>query len=300
MKISKQGMGLPGGTPDDGQMAKINLQSKTALTPEEVYAFSVRLCDDQVDRDYERFDAGALETLGRLFVGKPGIVDHNWSAEKQVARIFDTEVVQEPEGSWLRGWAYIPRAGKEEVIRDIESGIRREVSISCSMGRKTCSICGGEMGTCGHVPGKHYEGELCIGILQEPQDAYEFSFVAVPAQPKAGVMKHWKGGESMNLKEYVEKSGLDVLKKELARLKALASYGEAQRVEKEQEFVRMGVALELGLSRKELEEVALGLEDELLEKFHKGLKKKMEQIHCGKSQLSADVVDKSDGEAYRI
>lgn len=300
MKINKQGMGLPGGVPDDGQLEKINLQSKTALTSEEVYAFSVRLCDDHVDRDYEQFDREALETLGKLFVGKPGIVDHNWSAEKQVARVFDTEVVREPESSWLRGWAYIPRKGKEEVIHDIESGIRREVSISCSMGRKTCSICGGEIGACGHVPGKYYEGEMCIGILQEPLDAYEFSFVAVPAQPRAGVMKHWKGGEYMGLKEYVEKSGLEGLKKELAKLKALASYGEAQRIEKEQDFARMGVALELGLSRKELEEMAMGLEDDVLDKLHKGFQKKMEQIHCGKSQLSADVVKDCDGEVYRI
>lgn len=300
MKISKQGMGMAGGRPDDAQMAKINAQSKGTLTAEEVYAFSVRLCDDQVDRDFEQFDGEALAVLGQMFVGKPGIVDHNWSAEKQVARIFDTEVVQDREGAWLRGWAYIPRKGKEAVIDDIESGIRREVSISCSMGKKVCSICGGEIGACGHVPGKCYEGEMCVGILKEPQDAYEFSFVAVPAQPRAGVTKAWKGGERVGLKEYVEKSGLESLKKELAKLKALAGYGEAQRMEKEQDIARMGVALELGLSRKELEEVALGLEDELLDKLHQGLKKKMEQLHCGKSQLNPDVVDSGDGDAYRI
>lgn len=300
MKISKQGLGLPGGTPDDAQLQKINGQSKTELTPEEVYAFSVRLCDDQVDRDYERFDGAALEALGQLFVGKPGIVDHNWSAEKQVARVFDTEVVQEVDCRWLKGWAYIPRMGKEALISDIESGIRREVSISCSMGKKVCSICGGEIGSCGHVPGKYYEGQQCVGILREPMDAYEFSFVAVPAQPKAGVVKHWRGGEDMSLKEYVEKSGLEGLKKEWERLKTLAGYGAAQRREKEQELARMGVALELGLSRMELEEMALGLEDDLLDKLYQGLQKKLGTIHCGKSQLSADVEDICDKDAYLI
>ena len=35
--------------------------------------------------------------------------------------------------------------------------------------------------------GRH--GKKCIGELSEPTDAYEFSFVAVPAQPGAGVTK---------------------------------------------------------------------------------------------------------------
>lgn len=300
MKIEKQGVPLTGGTPDEIQLEKLNRQSRTALEAEEVYVFAVRLCDDQVDRDSERFDTAALPALGSLFVGKPGIVDHNWSAEKQAARIFDTEVVLEGGVSWLKAWAYIPRSGREELISDIESGIRREVSISCGMGRKECSICGEEIGHCGHQPGRSYEGEVCVGILKEPKDAYEFSFVAVPAQPKAGVVKHWKGGENMSLKEYVEHSGLESLKNELKKLKALAQYGQQQRLKKEQEVARMGVALELGLSRKELEQMALELEDDTLEKLHKGLKKKLEQCHTGKSQLMADTAESSDKDAYMI
>ena len=34
----------------------INQFAKTALTEEQVYAFGVRLCDNEVDRDFERFD----------------------------------------------------------------------------------------------------------------------------------------------------------------------------------------------------------------------------------------------------
>lgn len=300
MKIEKQGMPLAGGTPDQRQLERVNMQSKTPLKAEEVYVFAVRLCDNQVDRDYERFATEVLPELGRLFVGKPGIVDHNWSAEKQAARIFDTEVVSEGECCWLKAWAYIPRAGKESLIADIESGIRKEVSISCSMAKKECSICGGDIGACGHQPGRCYEGEVCVGILKEPSDAYEFSFVAVPAQPKAGVVKHWKGGERMSLKEYVDQSGLDSLKKELSRLKQLALYGEEKRLEKEQEVARMGVALDLGLSRKELEQLALELEDETLDKLHAGLQKKMAQCYCGESQLATDVTEHCDKDAYLI
>lgn len=300
MKIEKQAGTLGGGTPDQAQLEKVNLQCKSPMKAEEVYVFALRLCDDQVDRDGERFDREALRELGRLFVGKPGIVDHNWSAEKQVARIFDTEVIGEKDITWLKAWAYIPRMGKETLIADIESGIRKEVSISCSMEKKECSVCGGELGVCGHRVGRCYDGTVCVGILKEPKDAYEFSFVAVPAQREAGVVKHWKGGEAMSLRDYVEKSGLDVLKQELQKLKRLAEYGEAQRKSREQEVTRMGVALELGLNKRDLSELAEQLEDETLDKLYEGLKKKLESCYDGRSQLMPDETGNGEKEAYLI
>ena len=55
MKIQKQASVLTAGTPDAEQLEKINRQAKSPLKAEEVYVFSVRLCDDQPDRDHERF-----------------------------------------------------------------------------------------------------------------------------------------------------------------------------------------------------------------------------------------------------
>ena len=91
-----------GGVPTPEQLAKINLQSKAELKAEQVYCFSVRLCDDQPDRDFERFDTAALPVLAELFIGKTGICDHQWSADRQVARIFDTQVVREDDGASFR------------------------------------------------------------------------------------------------------------------------------------------------------------------------------------------------------
>ena len=76
-------------------MAAINAQARGKLTAQQVFVFSLRLCDDQVDRDMERFDTQALYSLAKLFIGKTGIVDHRWSSDSQVARIFETQVVQE-------------------------------------------------------------------------------------------------------------------------------------------------------------------------------------------------------------
>ena len=100
------------GEPTAQQLEAINALAKGTMTQEQVYVFSVRLCDDQVDRDYERFDSLALPELAKLFIGKAGIVDHKWSAESQVARIFATEVVTEQAVSYIKAWAYIRRGGK--------------------------------------------------------------------------------------------------------------------------------------------------------------------------------------------
>ena len=281
------------GVPTEAQLGKVNLQSKSSLTAEEVYVFSVRLCDDQVDRDGERFDPAALPRLGELFLGKPGIVDHNWSAEKQVARIFDTEVVREGEVTCLLAWAYIPRQGREQLICDIESGIRREVSISCAMGRKVCSVCGESYGTCGHRAGERYGETECIGVLTEPGDAYEFSFVAVPAQREAGVRKTMKGGEEMELEEMVSKAGSKT-QAEYETLRLLADYGRLCREEDQAEALRLAGALNLGLGREALEPVIKGLAPRELRRMLKELRTQMGEVFTPVPQLP------TDGEAYMI
>lgn len=216
----------------------INRFAKTELTAEQVYAFSVRLCDNEVDRDFERFDTAALERLGKLFLGKSGIFDHQWSAQGQTARIYRTEVVRESTVltaagdpyCWLKGWAYLLRTEKNrDLIAEIEGGIKKEVSVGCSMGRRVCSVCGAEDGSCEHVKGRMYGDRLCFTELREPVDAYEWSFVAVPAQRKAGVLKRFgqESGETALLQKQAAlgRKYLEELRREVARLAMLADDG---------------------------------------------------------------------------
>ena len=220
---------------DSGELEAVNRFAKTPLAAEQVYTFSLRLCDNEVDRDFERFDAAALERLGELFVGKSGVFDHQWSARGQTARIYRTEVVREPsmttaagdEYRWLKGWAYLLRTEKNaDLIAEIEGGIKKEVSVGCSMGRSVCSICGAEQGGCRHVKGQVYGEKLCFAELQEPVDAYEWSFVAVPAQRGAGVLKRF-GGEDRRLAPLRKEAELGrkylaELRREVVRLAMLA------------------------------------------------------------------------------
>ena len=245
MDVKKDASAVGVGVPTEAQLAAINALAKGNLTAEQVYVFSVRLCDDQVDRDYERFDTEALAVLAKLFVGKSGIVDHKWSAGGQLARIFETEVVREEGVSFLKAWAYIRRGGAgDEWIADIEAGIKKEVSVGCAMGRSVCSVCGGDYGSCGHRKGEYYDGALCCAVLRDPVDAYEFSFVAVPAQRSAGVLKGMGGNAT--LKELADEFGAQ---EEYRGLWKLARMGQEYQKQLGSEVVRL--ALMLGLRLEE-------------------------------------------------
>ena len=256
MDVKKESNAVGVGVPDARQLEKINALAKGTMTAEQVYVFSVRLCDDRVDRDYERFDAAALPELAKLFVGKSGIVDHKWSAGSQLARIFDTEILEEDGVTSIKAWAYIRRGGAgDEWIADIEAGIKKEVSVGCAMGRSVCSICGGDYGSCGHRKGEYYEGELCCAILQEPVDAYEFSFVAVPAQRDAGVLKGM--GRHLSLKELADAHGAQ---EEYRSLWKQARLGQAYQKQLSDEVVRLTLMLGLkvgeGVLRGAVEKLA--------------------------------------------
>ena len=253
MEIRKEAQAASSGVPTAVQLERINALAKARLNGEQVYVFSLRLCDDQVDRDFERFDEAALPGLAKLFLGKTGIVDHRWSAENQVARIFETQVVKEKGTSYIKAWASIRRGGaNDEIIADIEAGIKKEVSVGCAMGRAVCSVCGSEYGTCGHMKGESYDGQVCCAILQEPVDAYEFSFVAVPAQREAGVLKALGGGKR-KLTELAEEFGVQG---EYRALMKEAELGKRYRKELEDNVVRLGLSLELGVAEPVLRSLA--------------------------------------------
>lgn len=243
-----QEMMMPG-VPDAAEMEKINAQSYGTLRAEEVYTFSVILCDNEVDRDLERFSIPALEKLAELFVGRSGIFDHTMRGRDQVARIYDCAVVREPGRTTRCGEVYTALKAKAYMLRgstlaqEIEAGIKREVSVGCSVGRSVCSVCGADMkaSPCAHHKGETYGGVLCCAVLDSPTDAYEWSFVAVPAQPAAGVHKSFDPTEEKAMEDIVkmvrtatggvtlDEQQTRALAGQVEKMAALARDGEAYR-----------------------------------------------------------------------
>ena len=158
------------GVPSPKDLEMIQKYARVQLTAQDVYVFQTVLCDNEIDRDGERFDAAALEKLAELFLGKTGLFDHSGKSGDQVMRAFDTGLTHNPERitgaaepyAALTAKVYILR-GEETaaLIREIDGGIKKEVSVSCAVKRVVCSVCGNAISRCGHRKGELYDGKLC-------------------------------------------------------------------------------------------------------------------------------------------
>ena len=191
----------------DDELKLINKHTLSPLSAEEVFTFKAVLCDNEIDRQSERFTVKALEDLKKLFVGKTVIKDHSWSANDQVARIYATDLVMgdktnksgEPSAQLVAYCYMVKTASNADLIAEIKGGIKKEGSVGFRASSVICSICGTDNAKsyCRHFPGKSYEKQggpqQCIFTLAGVSDAYEFSLVAVPAQKSAGVRKSYTG-----------------------------------------------------------------------------------------------------------
>ena len=152
------------------ELVKINQFALKELTADEVFTFKLAACNNDIDRDFEAFTSAALHKLAELYVGKTIIQDHRASTANQCARIYDAEVEATGETSKtgepferLILHCYCLRANNEELIADIEAGIKKECSVGCAIGKAICSICEQDNAKswCEHYPSKTYDGRLC-------------------------------------------------------------------------------------------------------------------------------------------
>ncbi len=148
----------------NGIIEELNSFTKRNNQKDSFFIFDITLCNSKPDRDNECFSVKSLYDMRSLFLGKTGYVASN---PTQMARIFKTWIVQTEEFYSgfpvyeLRAYAYMIRtSGNVDVIKEIETGIRKEVSISCSVISKV----------------KVNKTTLLDGV----QDVYEWSFVEPP------------------------------------------------------------------------------------------------------------------------
>ena len=283
--------------PTDEELGLINAYTRRELSADEVYVFSVVLCDNDVDRDGERFTVESLFELEKLFVGKTGIFDHDPSAKNQTARIISCRVenvasrttATGDEYFCLKARAYLPRTeGNSELIAALDSGIVKEVSVGCAVGKILCSVCGDDIGMCPHRKGETYGGKLCCGELTEPYDAYEWSFVAVPAQKNAGVtktaygkeidmegiMKKLSRGQSATFSDRDCKKLLEYIDS----LKQSAKDGVYYRDSLTSEVLRLSAAVQPGISRETMESVTKGMSVAQLKEFKNAFEKQRAEL----------------------
>ena len=301
----------------DEELSLINKLTRRKFTSDEVYIFSVVLCDNEIDRENERFTDNALEKLEKMYVGKTGILDHNPTSENQTARIFKCWVEKVPGRNnclnkpykRLLAKAYMPKSSKNEnLILEIDSGIKKEVSVGCSVESVTCSICGKEMklDSCSHIKGKKYQKDrsyqICHAVLDNPLDAYEWSFVAVPAQREAGVIKAYKpllkGGEK-NMEDVIKalsegqsvsfnESQASKLFEIIKSLKEKAEIGQSYYEDLKSEVVKLSAMTQPEINITVMKNIAEKMSIDELKSFRDSFKSKLAKIVPTKPQFAPE------------
>lgn len=306
---------------NENDIELINRYSRKELTEDEVYIFSVTLCDNEIDRDNERFTKSALDELAELFEGKTGIFDHSMKTVNQNARIFKTWVEADETRKTSIGEQYYRLKAKAYMIRtednkslidEIEAGIKKEVSVSCSVDEINCSICGEniKMLRCEHIPGKNYAGKLCHRILNSVSDAYEWSFVAVPAQREAGVTKAFSSETNPTAIEKIKScsSSVELSEKQVGELREYIAFLESfsdDATEYRNTIIRQIQKYALiAMPKVNISNFISGCKDmsiHELKELNKGLKDQAEQFIPPQIQLKPITnLNKADNTAFQI
>lgn len=196
-------------TEDD--LKKINKYTIDNVTAEDVFVFKAVIADnEQDDRNHMPFNMKAIRDMKKLYPGKTMLKDHRRSADNQIARIYDTEIVEsekttelgENHAELVAKMYMVKTASNADLIAEIKGGIKREVSTGTVANKMICSVCGVDnmKDWCIHYPGREYtlqatgEKRRCKMLLDGVKEAYELSFVAIPAQPRAGTRKDFSDG----------------------------------------------------------------------------------------------------------
>lgn len=214
----------PGATmrPTDAQLSEINKFTRKAVTADEVVAFDTLSCNDIVDRDDDQFSTQCVKDFAALeqpysSVGKSYMLDHSYSVNNAIGRIFGVGTKKVSGANFLTNSVYVPNTeSNQKLIEDIDFGINWAVSVGVVLGKASCTVCGAGFSSWGwwcvngHDKGAYYDpnneeedawgwplacdpntkGAIkCVRKFDEPKDFYELSQVFLGAQYFASLEK---------------------------------------------------------------------------------------------------------------
>jgi len=130
-------------SPDAAQLAKINTFTKRTFTADELYIGQLRLANNCIDRDGERFSEFTIKGFVNTAVRKTMLLDHDRSLKSAIGKYFDCELEEMPlaqaiaetgadlklpegmnEVQFMSPWFYIPKKGLDEKdLVKLEAGI---------------------------------------------------------------------------------------------------------------------------------------------------------------------------------
>jgi hypothetical protein len=163
------------------------------VKPDDVYVRTMFVTSDKLNSQGGRFQPEEIEELCRLIPGAPVLVGHD-KRRLPIARCFKVETVDRNGENWVKVWFYWLRdtEGADDLLKNIDGGIYTECSLGFSFKLPECSICGGDIRKCSHVPGREYRGasgqmELCHFLYRKITRVNEISLVYRGAVPGTAI-----------------------------------------------------------------------------------------------------------------
>jgi len=163
----------------------VNKYTLRPLKREEFSAFTMDLCNNQIDAHYSRFPVEELEKINVMVPGRPFMERHDTKGTLPRGTFFRSRLHDEPERDHVsvRPDVYILNTEDNRgLIANIEGGVYRGTSIGFSFMRPECSICHKDIRTCDHVPGRTYGDEACHYVMHDVASVLEGSVVFSASQ----------------------------------------------------------------------------------------------------------------------
>lgn len=181
----------------------VNRYALRALDPAEYAVFTLDLCNNRIDRHFSRFPEEELARINDLVPGRPLMERHDLRGTLPRGRFFRSALHREEDVVSVRPEVYVLRTAENaDFILNIEGGVYRETSIGFRFRTPECSVCGKDLRTCDHVPGRSYGGKTCHFIMREVLEVAEGSVVSAGSQGTGFV----RDGRGLPLAEALEEA----------------------------------------------------------------------------------------------
>lgn len=171
------------GLEDGDTGAEVNRFSLRPLAAEEYAVFTLDLCHNQIDKHYSRFPDEELLKISAMVPGRPLMERHDLRGSLPRGTFFRSRLHEDGERTSVRPDVYVLRTREnDDFILNIEGGVYRDTSIGFAFRTPECSVCGKDLRTCDHVPGRTYGDTLCHFVMHDVLDVIEGSVVPSGSQ----------------------------------------------------------------------------------------------------------------------
>lgn len=182
-------------TPSNGDLDIINSGGFAVeeVKAEDIFCGSMALCNNELDRSYERFPEGYLKRFADTIVGKSVMRGHDYRSEP-VGRFYDAEVRKGTADHLDLVPAYYMMAN-DPLVPKVKAGILKGVSIGFEPDKRICDLDGKDYDgwwndaddddPCHHIAGRDYDGKtatITYGGDETKVEALEGSFVWLGCQ----------------------------------------------------------------------------------------------------------------------